>query len=157
MGCNDTAAYRLKKEKRMAVNTPTMEANCPIQKINIHLMRSALVDLIFFSRSERTDSILISSRVISSVRRFSNFSSTVSIVCIRLRSSTLSSISTRAFAPSSVSYSRNILGMVMMDIDAKLTYILKFVNNGGKRAMKQNTRLNGMEVGKVLRQGKEFE
>lgn len=86
-----TAAYRLKKAKRMAVNMPTIEANCPIQKINIHFMRSALVDSIFFSR-----------RVISSVRRFSNFSSTVSTVYAWLRFSTLSSISTRALAPSSV-------------------------------------------------------
>ncbi len=78
--------------------TPTIEANWPIQKINIHLMSLASDCASFFSK------------------RYSTMAITSSFVLL----SDLFNTSTRASAPSSESFSRSIFGMVMMVI--KKTY-----------------------------------
>ncbi|MEK6968716.1 MAG: hypothetical protein AABX51_08910, partial [Nanoarchaeota archaeon] len=44
--------YLLKKAKRIAVSTPTTEANCPIQNMNIHLISSAFISRISTRMSE---------------------------------------------------------------------------------------------------------
>lgn len=58
-------SYFLKNAKRIAVKAPTMDANCPIQKMNIHLIISAFVSArsVFVATFSSKVALLVSSAV----------------------------------------------------------------------------------------------